>query len=72
MEVRRSKGRSFTAEDGHTLDIHEDTRGEPYRRGVALVLHDDYREKNQLWFAFLPEREAVELRDLLNHLFPPR
>lgn len=61
---------TFNAEDGEQLVVSYDNRGEPYRRGISLSLH----EPDQQWKAhvFLEEFEAKQLRDLIDRLFPRR
>lgn len=60
----------FRAEDGDELVVIHTNRGEPYREGIEVALETgDHRHGPYL---FLESREAMELRDLLNRLYPPR
>lgn len=58
---------TFTAEEGDQLVVSYDNRGDPFREGIAIVLH----EPGKPWRAsvFLDRREALELRNLINNLF---
>lgn len=69
MKVDCSSERiEFHGGEGDTLTVHYDTRGEPYRQGVTLDLHNaDTQAGIGVW---LHDMEARELRDLLNRLYP--
>lgn len=70
MKVDRYSQRvTFHGEDSEELEVHYDNRGEPYRQGISLDLTTDGRWRASV---FLENREAVELRDLLNRLYPPK
>lgn len=56
----------FEAEDGGSLRVGYDNRGEPYREGICLVLEHD----SDWIHLFLEEEEVKSLRDLLNKLHP--
>jgi hypothetical protein len=58
----------FEGEDGDTLSVHYDNRGDPYRQGVTLDLRN--ADTQDSVGVFLESREACELRDLLNRLYP--
>jgi hypothetical protein len=60
----------FEAEDGDSLRVTYDNRGEPYREGVQLSL--DKASGDYGAHLFLEDREAMELRDFLNKLYPKR
>lgn len=70
MKVRAKYEMSvlFSAEDGDRLEVSYDNRGEPYREGISLSLH----EPDKPWrsHVFIEKREALELRDLIDELFP--
>lgn len=58
----------FTAEDETKLSVSYTNRGEPFRKGVELSL--EFPEDRYGGHLFLEDREARELRDLLNNLYP--
>ena len=58
----------FRGEDGHELRVTYDNRGEPYREGVQFAL--DKADGDYGAHLFLEDREARELRDFLNALYP--
>ena len=60
------QSRTFRGEEGETLRVHYDNRGEPYQEGVTLDFEDD----DKFIGVFLETREAKELRDVLLTLFP--
>ena len=67
MRVMREHQRiEFHGEDGDTLAVHYDNRGEPYREGITLDLHNG--ETQQGVSVFLTKREARDLCILLNHI----
>jgi hypothetical protein len=52
-------------EDGHTITVQYDNRGEPFREGVTIC----FESPNPKWpvvFTMLEVREIVALRDKLN------
>lgn len=58
----------FRAEDGDELVIRHDNRGEPYRKGLSVSLERaDHRYSGHM---FIFSDEAIQLRDLLNQLYP--
>lgn len=61
---------TFSAEEGDQLVVSYDNRGEPYREGISVALH----EPDKPWRScvFLDKREAGELRDLIDRLYPRR
>lgn len=67
MKVDKYKQRAeFRGEDGERLEVNYANRGEPYREGIDIALY----ENRKLSYIFLEDREAKELRDLLNRLYP--
>jgi hypothetical protein len=60
----------FSAEEGDQLVVAYDNRGDPYREGISLTLHEP--DKPYRSYVFLNKTEAGDLRDLINRLFPPR
>lgn len=69
MRALRERQRiDFEGEDGDTLSVHYDNRGEPYREGITLDLHNG--DTQQGIGVFLTNREARDLAILLNHLYP--
>lgn len=64
---RNTKAFILPGEDGHDLTIRYDNRGEPYREGVRIDLSNGY---DTIASVFLDEREGIELRNMLNRLFP--
>jgi|GEM_PF-2787437 len=66
MKVNRHIGaKIFRGEDGDSLTIRYDNRGEPFREGVNIELQDDDYNGVSI---FLDERELKELKDFLNDL----
>jgi len=69
MKIDRNVKRiEFQGEEGETLVVHYDNRGEPYRQGVTLDLRNSDIEREVA--VFLENREACELRDFLNRMYP--
>ena len=70
MQVRDKyeKHICFTAEEGDQLVVAYDNRGDPYREGISLSLH----EPDKAWrsHVFLNKQEALRLHDLIQVLFP--
>ncbi len=60
-----SKNVEFRGEDGESLRVTYDNRGEPYREGITLHLEAGSKYQS----VFLEAREARELRVLLNQLY---
>ena len=58
----------FVAEDGDMLIVTYTNRGEPYREGIQLSLEVDGGQYGG--HLFLEDREAKQLRDLLNAVYP--
>lgn len=58
----------FRGEDGSSMTARYDNRGEPFRQGVTLSL--DEADDRYVASVFIEDREAKELRDLLNKLYP--
>ncbi len=56
----------FEGEDGSTLSIYYDNKGEPFREGASFDLQQD----NQQVRVFLEESETKRLRDVLLKLCP--
>ena len=58
----------FDGEDGEQLVISYDNRGEPYRQGVTLALH----EPDKPWRScvFLEKHEVQGLAAMIEKLFP--
>lgn len=50
-----------------SLSVRFSNRGEPYRDGIELELEEESRLVACL---FIESREAKQLRDLLNRLYP--
>lgn len=61
---------TFTAEEGDQLVVSYDNRGEPYRQGISVALH----EPDKPWrsYVFLEKAEAEKLRDMIDQLYPKR
>jgi len=59
---------TLRAEDGSSLRVGYDNRGEPYRKGVSLYLEEP--GYTRMCGVFIEDWEARELRDLLNMLYP--
>lgn len=61
---------TFDAEEGDQLVVSYDNRGEPYREGISISLH----EPDKPWRSsvFLDKQEAGQLRDLIDGLYPRR
>ncbi|BCJ91829.1 hypothetical protein IZ6_25640 [Terrihabitans soli] len=67
MKVDLDKKRiEFQGEDGQTLSIYWDNRGEPYRQGLTFCLKENY---DTLAYVFLEAQELRAVRDLLNRLY---
>lgn len=64
---RNSKYLRLDGEDGATLDVCYDNRGDPYRAGATLSVRDEAGFVS----VFLESHEVKQLRDLLNNLYPP-
>lgn len=64
---RNSKTLLLQGEDGETLAVMYDNRGEPYREGISVEFHD----RDVALGVFLHKEDTVALRDLLNRLYPP-
>lgn len=62
MKIVRLKKRVIRAEDGQDLVLEYDNMGEPYREGCSMTIGDQR--------AFLESHKAIELRDLLNEMYP--
>ena len=68
MRAIRNVGRlELRGEEGDSLTVTYDNRGEPYREGITLSLSDGARTETAV---FIENREACELRDLLNRMYP--
>lgn len=61
---------TFDAEEGDQLVASYDNRGEPYREGISLALH----EPDKPWRScvFLSKPEAQALAEMIDKLFPRR
>lgn len=59
---------TFEAEEGDQLVVSYDNRGEPYREGISVAVH----EPDKPWRScvFLDKHEAGQLRDLIDGLYP--
>lgn len=59
---------TFDAEEGDQLVVSYDNRGEPYREGISLALH----EPDKPWRScvFLSKHEAQGLATMIDKLFP--
>ncbi|WP_062120314.1 hypothetical protein [Aureimonas sp. AU40] len=71
MKVERNGYLKLRGEDGEELTVRYDNRGDPYREGTTISLDLPERWEN-ISSVFLETREAIELRDLLNKLYPPK
>ena len=60
----------FEGENGDLLEVYRDNRGEPYRAGLTLYLHDRSFSPRLTQGVFIDDTEARRLRDLLNRAFP--
>jgi hypothetical protein len=67
---RHTHSAVFRGEDGDTLRVTYDNRGEPYREGVSLTLTESDRRPADV-SVFLEEREMCEVRDLFIRLSEP-
>ena len=68
MRAIRNVGRlELRGEEGDSLTVTYDNRGEPYREGITLSLSDGAMTEAAV---FIENREACELRDLLNRMYP--
>lgn len=67
MRIQRVAPLELIGEDGESLRVEWDNRGEPYREGVSLTFEDG---KAHL-MVFLDTEETKQLRDKLNELLPP-
>ena len=69
MKVLRNMARlELVGDGGDTLTVHYDNRGEPYREGITLDLHNEMLQQGM--GVFLTNQEARELRDHLNAMYP--
>ena len=69
MKVNRAIEQvEFQADGGDTITVRYDNRGEPYREGVTLDLHNANTQDGVA--VFLVNDEARGLRDLLNRMYP--
>ena len=67
MKVNKyEKHKTFHGEDGETLHVRYDNRGDPYRQGVSL----DFDGCDNYVGMFLEDGEARGLRDVLLALYP--
>lgn len=67
--IKRSgeKFLTLSGEEGSTLRVCHSNRGEPYREGVEFDFDEPEHSSCRV---FLERYEAIELRDLLNRLYP--
>lgn len=70
MKNLKHSSTSFIAEDGHQLRVTYSNMGDPYREGIQLTLETGSHE--YVSHPFLEDYEAIELRNLLNRLYPPK
>lgn len=69
MQVHRERLRIEShGEDGDVLAVSYDNRGEPYRKGITLDLHNGNTQQGIS--VFLTNREAADLRILFSHIVP--
>lgn len=59
----------FVGEEGNTVTVGYSNRGEPYREGIEM---DFEQGERTIISVFLETREVLELRDLLNKLYPQK
>jgi hypothetical protein len=59
----------FIGEEGDKVTVGYSNRGEPYREGIEMDFEQGERTVTSV---FLETREVLELRDLLNKLYPPK
>lgn len=60
---------NFVAEDGSSLEIGYDNRGEPYRDGLTLYLNTTAAGCRHV---FIERDEVKKLKDLIEKLFPEK
>ena len=58
----------FHGEEGESLEVRYSNMGEPFREGITLCLDDGGQARSP--YIFLESYEAIQLRDLLNRLYP--
>jgi len=69
MKVDKYKTRlRLKSEEGDSLTVQYDNRGDPYTEGVVLEVHTAYNGKDTS--VYLEGSEVKELRDLLLKLYP--
>lgn len=61
---------ALLGEEGSTLTVGYDNRGEPYREGVSFCLDVPYCHGSR--YVFIDQREVKELKALLEKLFPDK
>ncbi len=67
MKFDRTKNRvKFYGEEGESLEIAYTNTGDPYREGIDLRVED----VGVISYIFIEESEVIQLRDLLNGLYP--
>ncbi|WP_199097168.1 hypothetical protein [Dyella sp. ASV21] len=59
---------TFTGEDGDSLRVSYDNRGEPYREGITFAFEEGTKHVD----VFIDKYEALRLADLITKLYPPR
>lgn len=68
MRIDRTTSKlELSGEGEERLVVQYDNRGEPYREGIQIALTQGYSREVGV---FLENREAVQLRDLLNSMYP--
>lgn len=60
----------FLGEDGASLRVGYDNRGEPYRQGITLCLEAPGNHGSK--YVFIDEREAKQLKVLIETIFPEK
>lgn len=56
----------FNGEDGESLEVRYDNRGDPYSQGISI----DLNGWSYFVSVYLEKREAIRLADLINKLYP--
>lgn len=67
MKLIHEQSVTFRGEDGESLRIGYDNRGEPYRRGISLTLEEPGDRSRGV---FIEEWEVRQMQNLLDTLYP--
>lgn len=67
MRSKTHQSVAFEGENGERLLVLTDNRGEPFRQGISLQLIEGYENLSSV---FLEDQEVMQLRDMLNRLYP--